>query len=330
MILKILSQRDAAQAITMAEAIDSVKTAFIQLSEGQAEVPLRANIPVSEQDGSVLIMPSYLRKSGALGTKIVTVFPRNTERHVPTIQALVIVIDPETGSPQAVMDGEYLTALRTGAASGLATDLLSRTESRVMAVFGAGVQSRTQLEAVCTVRSIQKVWVYDIEPKKAEHYVSEMKQRSEFTRMDFHAADSPAEALREADIICAATTSSLPVFDDRDLKPGVHINGVGSYTPDMQEIPAPTVRRAKVIVDSRQAAIAEAGDLIVPMEEGQISKSHIHGEIGEVASGKIPGRTSEEELTFFKSVGVAVQDAAVASLIFGRSQELGLGAEVNI
>ncbi len=330
MKLKVLSQRDAAQAITMAEAIDSVKTAFIQLSEGQAEVPLRANIPVSEQDGSVLIMPSYLKKSAALVAKIVTVFPRNSESDVPTIQALVIVIDPKTGSPQAVMDGGYLTALRTGAASGLATDLLSRTEVQVVAVFGAGVQSRTQLEAVCTVRSIQKVWVYDIEPKKTEHYVAKMIQRPEFSRMDFRAANSPAEAVREADIICAATTSSQPVFDDRDLKPGVHINGVGSYRPNMQEIPAQTVQRAKVFVDSRQAALAEAGDLIVPLEEGQISESHIYGEIGEVASGKIAGRTSEEELTFFKSVGVAVQDAAVASLVFGRSQELGLGAELDI
>lgn len=330
MKLKVLSQRDAARAVTMAEAIEAVKTAFIQLSEGQAEVPLRANIPVPKQEGSVLIMPSYLRKSGSLGTKIVSVFPKNLEKDVPTIHALIIVIDPETGIPQAVMDGGYLTALRTGAASGLATGLLSRADAQVLAVFGAGVQSRTQLKAVCTVRGIKKVCVYDIEPEKAGRYVTEMKERPEFIGMDFRAVDSPAEAVRGADIICAATTSAQPVFDDQDLKPGVHINGVGSYTPAMQEIPAQTVWRANVIVDSRQAALEEAGDLIIPLEAGQILKSHIQGEIGEVASGKITGRTSEEEVTFFKSVGVAVQDAAVASLVFGRSQELGLGTEVDI
>jgi ornithine cyclodeaminase len=183
---------------------------------------------------------------------------------------------------------------------------------------------------VCTVRRITKIWVYDVEPEKSFQFIAEMKQRPELARIDFRASDSPAEAVSDADIICTATTSSLPVFDDRDLKTGVHINGVGSYTPKMQEIPSQTVQRAKVIVDSRQAALAEAGDIIIPLEEGQISESHIVGEIGEVASGRIPGRTSKEELTFFKSVGVAVQDAAVASEIFGRCQELGLGAEVDI
>jgi len=330
MKLKILSQTEVVKAITMAEAIEAVKKAFIQLSEGQADVPLRTNIPVPEQRASVLFMPAYLKESEALGTKIVTVFPRNSEIKVPTIQALILILDVKTGRPQAVMGGAYLTALRTGAASGLATDLLARTEARVVAIFGAGTQSRMQLEATWTVRRINKVLVYDIEPKKTTIFIDEMKARPEFSPLEIRAVQSPANAVQEADIICTATTSFQPVFDDQDLKAGVHINGIGSYTPEMQEVPSETVRRAVVFVDSRQASLAEAGDLIIPLKKRHISGTHIKGEIGELASGKIQGRTSDEEVTFFKSVGVAVQDMAVAKLVFDRSQELGLGLEVEI
>ncbi len=330
MKLRIISQREVAQAISMAEAIEAVRKAFIQLSEGRAYVPLRTKIPVPSREGSVLFMPAYLWESEALGSKIVTVFPQNREKNLPTIHAVVMVIDAETGRPQALMEGAYLTALRTGAASGVATDLLSREDVRVVAIFGAGGQSRTQLEAVCAVRSITKVWIYDIEVKKASAFFEEIKDGFEHVPIEFKVANSPSEAVHEADIICAATTSSRPVFDDEDLKVGVHINGIGSYTPEMQEIPGQTVQRAKVVVDSLQASLEEAGDLIIPLNEGRISKSHIHGEIGEVAAGKISGRLSDEELTFFKSVGVAVQDVVVASVVFNRCQELGLGSEVEV
>jgi len=330
MKLRIISQKEVVQAVSMAEAIEAVKQAFIQFSEGQADVPLRANIPVPEREGSVLFMPAYLKGSAALGSKIVTVFPHNREKNLPTIQAVVMVIDAETGRPQALMEGTYLTALRTGAASGLATDLLSRKDAQVVAIFGAGRQSRSQLEAVCAVRSITKVWIYDIEPKNTSAYLEAIKDCFESVPIEFNVANSPSEAVQEADIICAATTSFTPVFDDKDLKAGVHINGIGSYRPEMQEIPAQTVQRAKVVVDSRQASLKEAGDLIMPLKEGRFSKSHIHGELGEVAAGKISGRTSDEELTFFKSVGIAVQDMAVASVVFNRCQNLGLGSEIEV
>ncbi|MBN1137595.1 MAG: hypothetical protein JXM73_13490 [Anaerolineae bacterium] len=330
MKLRILSEADVRQAVTMAEAIQTVREAYIQLSAGQAVVPLRTPLPVDKRQGVTLFMPAYLAASGALGAKIVSVFPGNPERGLPTIHAVVVVVDAETGRPTAIMDGTYLTALRTGAASGVATDLLARSDARVAAIFGAGAQARTQLEAVCTVRHIETVWVFDPVPGAAAAYVAEMRMRSRPIPRGLRVAKSAAQAVSQADVICTATTSQTPVFDDADLKPGVHINGIGSYTPQMQEVPATTVARAKVVVDSRSASLAEAGDLLIPLNDGTISLEQIHGEIGEVAAGQIPGRESDGEITFFKSVGVAVQDVAVAGLILRRAAKLGLGAEVDL
>lgn len=330
MKVRILSGSDVRRAITMAEAIRAVKEAYVQVSAGQAVVPLRTAVPVEKRQGVTLFMPAYLASSDALGAKIVSVFPMNLERGLPLIHAVVIVADAGTGRPVAMMDGTYLTALRTGAASGAATDLLALPDARVAAIFGAGAQARTQLEAVCTVRPIERVWIYDKVSATAAAYVAEMKMRGRPFPADIAVAHSPAQATREADVICTATTSSTPVFDDADLKPGVHINGVGSYTPEMQEIPAKTVARATVVVDSRPASLAEAGDLIIPIKEGLLTEADIHGEIGEVAAGQIPGRRSGSEVTFFKSVGVAVQDVAVAELILRRATELNLGVEVEL
>ena len=330
MKLRILSEADIRQAVTMAEAIEAVREAYVQLSAGQAVVPLRTPVPVDKREGVTLFMPAYLPGSDALGAKIVSVFPKNVGHGLPTIHAVVVVVDPETGRPTAMMDGTYLTALRTGAASGVATDLLARSDARVAAIFGAGAQARTQLEAVCTVRRIDTVWVFDPIPGAAAAYVAEMRMRSQPIPRGLRVAKAPAEAVRQADVICTATTARAPVFDDADLKPGAHINGIGSYTPQMQEVPAATVARAKVVVDSRTASLAEAGDLLIPLNDGTISLEQIHGEIGEVAAGQIPGRQSDGEITFFKSVGVAVQDVAVASLILRRAAEQGLGTEVDL
>ncbi len=330
MKLKVLSRSDVAQAVSMAEAINAVKKGFIQLSTEQAQVPLRTQIPVSKRNGVTLFMPAYLMKSETIGAKIVSVFPNNRRRGLPTIHALVIVVDAKTGRPLAAMDGTYLTALRTGAASGLATDFLARKESRVAAIFGAGTQSRTQLEAVCTVRDIERAWVYDVRIRAARAFAREMKERGSPIPADIRVAQTSKQALHEADVVCTATTSFRPVFADSSLKLGVHINGVGSYTPEMQEIPARTVVRSKVVVDSKEACLAEAGDLIISIDGGLITNKNIHGEIGEVAARKIPGRESEEETTFFKSVGLAVQDVAVAELVLKRAAELGLGLDVEI
>lgn len=330
MRLKILTKKDIQNAVTMAEAIHAVKLAYIQLSQEKTVTPLRVQVPVEDREGVVLFMPAFLPQIGSLGAKIVSVFPQNLQSGLSIIHAVVVLLDAETGCPISLLDGTYLTALRTGAASGVATDLLARRDSRIAAIFGAGVQGRTQLEAVCTVRAITKVWVYDPSPDVAKAYADKMKQRGDPIPQDISVAQTPKQALEEADIICTATTSSEPVFADEDLCPGVHINGIGSYTPKMQEIPGQTVARARVVVDSISASLAEAGDLIIPLQNKTIEESDIHGEIGQVAAGYIPGRESDSEVTFFKSVGLAVQDIATAALALQRAEELNLGRNIDL
>jgi alanine dehydrogenase len=330
MKLRVLSQHDIRQAVSMAQAIEIVKGAFAQLSADKAVVPIRTQLEVTRHEGITLFMPAYLQESDDLGVKVVSVFPRNLEMGLPTIHALVAVVDAETGCPVAVMDGTYLTALRTGAASGAATDLLARTDARVTAVFGAGAQGRTQLEAVWQVRDIEKVWIYDVNREAAEKYAEEMRERDGRIPDNIIIASSPTEAVREADVICTATTSSTPVFADADLKAGVHINAIGAFTPEMQEVPEETIQRARLVVDSREACWAEAGDLIIPCYKGLISESDIYAELGEIAAGIKRGRESEEEITFFKSVGNAVQDVSVARKVLEEADRLGLGLEVEL
>lgn len=224
-----------------------------------------------------------------------------------------------------------LTAIRTGAASGAATDLLARPDSRVAAIFGAGVQARTQLEAICTVRPIRTVWIYDRIPERIETFVRELAGwlvRDPSPRICVRVATSSQEAVADADVICTATTSSTPVFDDADLKPGVHINGIGAYTPAMTEVPSATVKRALAVVDSRDAALAEAGDLILPIQQGLITETHIHAELGELVLGRKQGRTGADHSTCFKSVGIAVQNALAASLAVKNAEASGLGQRV--
>ncbi len=329
MKLRVLSRQDVQQAVPMREAIEIVKGAFAQLSAGRAVVPLRTQLPVERHEGVTLFMPAYLSESDALGVKIVSVFPRNLEMGLPTIFALVVVVEASTGRPVAVMDGTYLTALRTGAASGAATDLLARKDARVAAIFGAGVQGRTQLLAVCEVRDIERAWVYDANFQAAERYAQEMAGRGRIPT-DLRAASSPAEAVREADVICTATTSKTPVFANEDLKPGVHINALGSFTPEMQEIPEQTVRRARLVVGSREGCLSETGDLIIPIRKGLITEDHIYAELGEIAAGIKPGRENAEEVTLFKSVGNAVQDVSVARAVLTQAEALGLGIEVEL
>ncbi len=330
MKIKILTKKDIQNAIDMAQAIQAVRQAFIRFSQGKAVSPLRTQVPVEDREGVVLFMPAYLPGSESLGAKIVSVFPKNLQSGLSTVHAVFVGLDAKTGCPSSLLDGTSLTAIRTGAASGVATDLLSRSDSRVAAIFGAGVQGRTQLEAVCTVRTITKVWIFDPNPEAAKLYADEMQQRGDPIPQDISVASTPKQALEKADIVCTATTSSSPVFSDEDLCLGVHINGVGSYTPEMQEIPSQTVTRSKVVVDSISASLAEAGDVIIPLQNNLMEESRIRGEIGQVAAGLIPGRESDSEVTFFKSVGLAVQDVATASLVLKRARELNLGTDIDL
>ena len=308
-IIRILTAADVRSALSMADAIEATRTAFAQLSSGEAVVPVRTQL--SATHGTTLLMPAYLPVDRGLGAKLVSVFPGNPAFGLPTVTALVALLDAETGRPIALLDGTYLTALRTGAASGVAADILALPAVETMALFGAGVQARTQLLAACTVRYIRRAWVYDRNSDRAARLVAEMAG-SEGIPADLRVAASPAEALREAGLVATATTSNVPVFADGDLLPGTHISAVGAFTPQMQEVPSETVARARVFVDQRTAALAEAGDLIVPIQEGRLDPARLV-EIGEVINGQATGRESAEQVTLFKSVGNAVQDIAAAT-----------------
>jgi len=227
-----------------------------------------------------------------------------------------------------LLEGSALTAVRTGAAGGAAVDLLSRPDSSVLAVFGAGAQGRRQLEAACTVRKIQTVWIFDADVQRARQLAEQSSGIGPIPR-DVRVASSSSEAVMGADLICTATTSRTPVFLDADLKAGTHISAVGSYTPEMQEIPGESVARARLYVDSRSAALAETGDLIVPIQHRIFNEQHIVGELGEVVNGWVAGRRSPEEITIFKSVGVAVQDAVAASIAMENARRLRIGTEVE-
>jgi len=326
----ILSADEVRKALPMREAIHAMKQAYAALSAGKADVPLRIRLPIPRHEAVSLFMPAYAQtdEADALAVKVVSLFPKNPSRGLAYIQAAVLVFETDTGRASALLEGSSLTAIRTGAASGAAIDLLARKDSKVAALFGAGTQGRTQLEAACTIRKIETVFIFDPHPEKAKAFTVEMKGK-DFVPQDVRVAVSAKEAIENADILCTATTSTKPVFDDKDLKAGTHISAVGSYTPEMQEVPAETLQRAKIFVDSRSTAQEEAGDLIQPIRAGLFDESHIHAELGEVILGKKPGRESPDEITYFKSVGIAVQDAIAAQVALNNARKMNLGKEVE-
>ncbi|MGQ9591280.1 MAG: ornithine cyclodeaminase family protein [Planctomycetota bacterium] len=330
MELRAFSSADIRAAVPMARAIEAIKDVYVQVSSGQAVVPLRLALPVEKHSGVTLVMPAYLSGSGGLGAKLVSVFPGNRELGLATTNALVVLVDDRTGVPKAILEGTSLTALRTGAAAGAATDALARRDARVLALIGAGVQARTQLEGVAAVRAIREVRVYDTDRGRADAFSAELRRRGVPGQPEIEAAPSPGAATAGADVVSTATTSDRPVFRDADIRPGTHINAMGSFQPEVQEVPEETVARAKVVVDSREAALAEAGDLIVPLRRGTIGPAHIHAELGEVLSGRAAGRVSDAEVTLFESVGLAAQDLAVAAIVLAEADRLGLGTPIEL
>lgn len=327
--MRILTAADVQRALSMAEAIQAMKDLFAAFHLGRARAPLRTVLTFPDRGGVTLVMPGVVEDGAnrALTVKVASLFDGNRDRGLPLLNAAVVVLNPDTGQVQAIVEGGSLTALRTGALCGAATDLLARPESATLALFGSSVQARTQLQAICTVRPIQNVRVYSPTPGHAQAFAREMAGQGPVPHR-VQAVTSPAAALDGADIICAATTSAVPIFADADVPPGAHINAVGSYKPHVQELPGETVVRSLLVVDNREAALEETGDLIQPIAQGLFGPEHIHGDLGELVLGKILGRTSRQQITLFKSVGMAIQDAAAARIVLAEADRLGLGQEV--
>lgn len=312
MDIEYFTKEDIRKKISMPNAIDMMRAAFLQLSSGGAVVPVRTVIESRDHTGRVLFMPSYSAGYGLFGLKMVSVFHNNEAINLPAIQGKMLLMDGVTGTPLAVLDAEYLTALRTGAASGLATDLLARQDADVLALFGTGVQAETQLEGVLAVRPVKEIIVFGKTEKRTIAFCDHIRQK--FSGR-VHAGSM--DDLKRTDIICTATTTTTPLFQAENLKPGVHINGIGSYKPTMQEMGSNVIAGSTLIVDQREAALSEAGDIMIPIQQGLITEDHIHAELGEVISGFKKGRTNDDQVTVFKSVGNAIQDLAIAHGMIG-------------
>jgi ornithine cyclodeaminase/alanine dehydrogenase len=306
--------------------MDVVEKAFAELANGTAVLPLR--IAITPPDGLALYMPAYLEDMGALACKVVTVYKKNPEKFsLPTTIGKVLLQNPETGEVICVMDGGYLTAVRTGAASGVATKYMARAaKAQVAGIFGAGVQAKMQLWAVAEARELSSAMVYDVSSQAADALISEMGPK---LNLDIRKAGSADEVLA-ADIICTATSSPAPVFEGAKLREGTHINGIGSHTPGARELDTEAVKRSRLIGDSKEACFKEAGDIMIPLKEGAFDESHFYAELGEVVTGRKAGRADDKEITLFKSNGLAIQDAAAARVVYDKAVEAGIGAEAEI
>jgi alanine dehydrogenase len=323
----LLSRQDVIKVLDMKDCMDVVEKAFAELSNGTAVLPLR--IPITPPDGLSLYMPAYLKELGALACKIVAVYKNNPKNfNMPVTVGKVLLQDPRTGDVLCIMDGGYLTAVRTGAASGVATKYLARkADGQVAGIFGAGVQAKSQLWAVAEARKLSKALVYDISDEAVKSFIAEMSNR---LGIEVVKATSVDQLLQQADIICAATSSATPIFDGARVREGCHINGIGSHTPNARELDTAIIKRSFLVADSYEACLKEAGDIMIPISEGAIDKSHMKAELGEIITGRKPARTNDREITLFKSNGLAIQDAATAKVVYDKAMAAGIGTTVNI
>lgn len=314
MNISIINKDLIQEVYTMSDAIQANKDALAIYSKGGSNIPLRVNIDVPNQEGQSLYMPGYAADADALGVKIVSVYPHNIEKNIPSVPSTMVLIDPETGQVNALIDGTFLTQMRTGAVAGAATDILARKDAEIFTIFGTGGQAEEQVAAVLDVRDIKKVYVCDLNEERSVDFAQRMQERF---NVEFVVAPSMEQAVKEADIITAVTTTTRPLFPMEFVKKGAHINGIGSYTPQMQEIGADVIMEAdKVYCDTLDGVIHEAGDFIVPINEGLFTQDIILGELGQVINGEVQGRHNDKEITVFKSTGSAVMDVVNARRIY--------------
>jgi alanine dehydrogenase len=332
----LLRESHLRELLTMRDLVPLMNRTLAGFSSGGAVQPLRSTVPVDRHGAFLGVMPAYLSGAGgpggddageALGLKAVAVYPGNAQHHLPTHLATILLIDPQTGVLRAVLDGRLITEMRTAAVSAAATERLARPAAGVLAILGAGVQARSHLEAIREVRPPAEVRVWSHTAAGAQRFASEMRAR-------FGVAVTPCgsaeQAVRGADIVCTVTGSTTPVVHEAWLKPGVHLNAVGAARPDWRELTTAVVRRARLFVDSRAGAVSEAGDVVGPIREGAITERHIAAEIGEVFAGRHAGRENDEDVTLFKSLGMAVEDVATARFVYTRAQARGIGEEIRL
>ncbi|MBI2526285.1 MAG: ornithine cyclodeaminase family protein [Candidatus Rokubacteria bacterium] len=322
----VLTRRDLERLLSPADVIRAVEGAFRERAAGRVQVLPRAALPMA-RGGVFLSMVSALPRRRALGAKLVTVVPQNRGRGLPTIHAWYLLADPDTGGPLALMEAAFLTAIRTGATSALAARLLAPRQVRTVVCFGAGVQAAFQLRCLQLVRPFERVLVVGRRPERARAFAGRMRER---LAIDVRVVGDRTAAVGEAQLITCATTSARPVFAGRDVQPGTHVDAVGSFRPSTREVDTALVQRARVVVDTYEGAREEAGDLLIPLRAGAISRRHVRAELAELVSGRRRGRLGPEDITLFKSVGWAGEDAVTARLAYDRAVAARVGTEVAL
>lgn len=326
----VLTRTEVAGLLDVDELIDALAGAMADLSAGRASVPPRTGLVVPERDGRLMAMSAHVPARSVLMTKLVSLFPHNAGTALPTHQAVIVMFDAGTGAPVALLDGTEITAVRTGACSALSVRLLARQDAAVLAVLGTGVQARSHARAVVRVRDIEQIRVAG---RDAGHVAQLVAELAEELKIEVRSSASYADAIRGADVVCATTHATEPVVRRAWVSPGTHVTSVG-YNVSGRELDDDLVVQSLVCVEWRQAALAPlpsgSPDLLEPLRAGFITEEHVHAELGELVAGTKAGRTSKEQLTLYKSVGVAVQDATAASLVVAAAQKAGVGRHIDL
>ncbi|EAY30034.1 ornithine cyclodeaminase family protein [Microscilla marina] len=324
--IRILSRHDVQTALPMADAIKAMRESFTWLYQQRAQLPPRTEMAIKDANADVLMMPVYIPDYQQMGLKIANVFRENPAQNLPLIQGLMLLINTQNGQAEAIMDSTYLTAMRTAAGSALATDVLANPDAQTLAIFGTGANAITHLEALCLVRDINKVYIFGRSLAKAQAFVQ--AQQAHCSAL-LEATDDLA-ALAEASIVCTTTSASTPLFDANYIQPGTHINAIGTYKPHLREVPGKLVAKSRIVVDYREACLKEAGDILMPLQEGLIDEQDVLAELGEVLTTGLTIRKSAQDITFYKSVGVGTQDLTAAHYILQKANELNLGTLLEV
>ncbi|MEK4201892.1 ornithine cyclodeaminase family protein [Cytobacillus sp. FSL K6-0265] len=327
----VLSEKEIKTLYVMKDAIEDMETALVAYHQGKITSPQRTVLDIPEKKASALYMPSAMETMKKAAVKIVTIFPENPKEGLKTTQGVILLSDTENGTHVACLNASYLTRLRTGALSGVATKYLAKKEARSVAVLGCGAMAEEQLQAVCEVRNIDHIYLYNRTRERAERFAKRMREILPNYKGKVEVVADPDDAVKQSDIVNCSTRAVEPIFKGSSLQQGAHINGIGSYLPNMREVDVETLKRAsKVVADTIEGVKEEAGDFIIPNEKGDWHFDELHGELTELAAHTIMGRESDEEITFFKSVGAAYFDLAAAAAVYDKAKKQGIGTEVEV
>jgi ornithine cyclodeaminase len=324
---RLLTEEQVKALLPLDELIAAMEAAVAHFSAGEVLQPVRSVLTVGPSRAYFGLMPAYIEKPARLGAKLVTVFNENHQRGLPSHLATIVLLDADTGSLLALMDGRYITEMRTAAVSAVSVRHLSRPEASTLAILGSGVQARSHLEAYAEVRSLKDVRVWSPKVESRDRFSQEMSQH---VTVPVRSTTSAQDAVRGADLVVLATSSVSPVIEAAWVSPGAHVVSVGACRPDQREMAPELVTQGRLFVDSKAAALVESGDVVLGIKEGRFGESHVLGELGAVVLGRVGGRTSDNEITIFKSLGMAVEDVVSADLVFRRALETGAGTELML